>query len=162
MSRVFNFDIQNGKITITRQAAEAKLSSLHEKGWNLLLDFNLTVEEWSIVFNILGPHIAHQIKRLPQTRINTVIETYMLGLPVEDPQYSYMISLRDDESKLTHIIRERFEVMLKISRRIGSAEPTLKNAGIAELKPFFGRIPIYPITAVVETLSLYRHGPVVD
>ena len=156
MSRIFNFDIQNGKLYLGRPAHVLPLSPLHEKAWNMICDYQFSDDEWLIVFNILGPQIANQVAKLPRDHVKRIIDNYINDVPQDDGQYNYIRALTDDESKLTHIIRERFEVMLKIGRELQSHTPIFENSGLSELKPFFQKIPKYSITAVVEVLTLYR------
>lgn len=156
MSRVYNFDVHNGKIYLGRPSHVVAMSNLHNHCWNILTDPSLTDGEWIIAVNIILPHVAAQIAKLPAAQVANIIDTYVSTLTEDDSQVRYMATLGDTESKITHIIRERFEVMIKLGREVGSRDVAVEDSGLEDIKPFLAKIPIYPITSLAEVLNTYR------
>lgn len=158
MSRIHEFAIDKGKLSLEKSKEQENLSSVHEKLWNLLVDFNLKKEEWVLAFNIVGPYLALLIFEVDPVQAQKIIEGYSATIGPKAEEADYFQALKDPVSKLTHILRERFELMLRIAKDTESRELGLQMSGLDEIQSFLNKVPRYLVSAVYESLSLYRQS----
>ena len=154
MSRVYDFDIQFGKIFL--EQGDGRLAGSYALTWELLTSVDLAYEEWVVAFNVLGPALAREVKAVAPTAPARMIREYIQTVGESDPEVAYLLALDDENSQFTQVLRARFEVILKAARAAGQGSEALIRKHLAELRQVFPRIPKYCINAVAETLMLYK------
>jgi hypothetical protein len=118
MGRTFDFDINDGRIVVKSAPIKERPSLLHDHGWALITDISKTSEEWTIAFAILGPHMANVIMRTSSSSVQKIFNQYTSGHDAADPNLIQFNAFTDDESKICHILRDRFEIILKSARKV--------------------------------------------
>lgn len=156
MSKIHDFAIERGQIKVQSKPSVAAVSPLHEKLWAMVTDPSLPLDEWTIVYNVMGPILAQVIAEAHPSHCNQVIRNYLQVVGVGAEELTYFHALSDVPSKISHILRERFEVMLRVARETKSRETALELSGLSEVKSHLNHVPSYVISAAVESLSLFR------
>ena len=157
-SKIHEFAIERGRIQVHKKKEEVTLSSVHAKLWDLLIDKNkdLTKPEWTLVFNIVAPWISERLVSVHPAEAQIIIKNYLEHIGPEAEELSYFNALSDVNSKITYILRERFEMLLRVAKDTGSVETALQMSGLMEVKLFLNKTPKYLVSAAFESLLLFR------
>lgn len=164
MSNIHEFAIEKGKLLIEKKKEDSVQagSPVHEKLWELLLDYKLAKLEWTLAFNVIGPFVALKLYEANPAHSQKIIDNYLKTIGPKADEASYFNALKDPVSKIAHILRERFELMLRVAKDTDTKELALEMSGLTEVKTFVNEVPRYLISAVYENLSLVRNGGSAD
>jgi hypothetical protein len=161
MNRILKFEIDGGKIQFEEENGESLivLEPFYEHAWSMITNENISHDKWIIIFNLFGPELAREIIFSFPNVPSRMISQYVQAVGKNDPQFKYMLQLEDQVSQVTHILRERFEVVLKAARLGAPGGKIVVARELGELKSVFGQIPRYCIAGADEVMSIFEnHG----